>query len=204
MDFVEILFFISLICGLMAEKKIPAGVCVTKIVDGKLVQVGDCKKNDGSDILNLIKKNLEEKEKAESKCGVTYNSKYFRAVVYRENNVTFNAAESICKSMNNGKPANIYDLAHLQFLFKYLRLLIPADQDRMQAWTGMEYENNQLFLSTGEEITIATEGWFPGFPQKSESYKNVAVELYKDPEYSSQGLFNYPPSFHSNAVICEI
>nr|XP_039268849.1 uncharacterized protein LOC120343896 [Styela clava] len=47
MDFVKILLFLSLICGLLAEVKLPAGICRSQIVKGKLVQVGDCKKDDG-------------------------------------------------------------------------------------------------------------------------------------------------------------
>ncbi|XP_077975757.1 uncharacterized protein LOC144431468 isoform X2 [Styela clava] len=65
MEFVKIIFFLSLICGLPAKLKLPAGACVSKIVKGKLVQVGHCKKNDGSEIARLIKKSLDEKKKAE-------------------------------------------------------------------------------------------------------------------------------------------
>ncbi|XP_077971957.1 uncharacterized protein LOC144427129 [Styela clava] len=203
MDFVEILFFLSLICGFLAELKVPPGACVSKIVDGKLIQVGDCKKNDGSDILKLIQKSLDEKNNAGNECGVIYKSKCFRAVVYNEWNVTFNVAESICKSMNNGKPANIYDLAHYQKLLPYLRSLIPLG-GFINPWTGMEYKDNQLFLSNGIPITIATEVWRPDYRISDASRTNVAVYVRRDLDDNDQGIFNYSPSTVFLGVICEI
>ncbi|XP_039254338.2 uncharacterized protein LOC120331329 [Styela clava] len=203
MDFVKILLFISLIRGSLAGTKLPAGACVSKIVDGKLIQVGDCKKDDGSEIARLIQKSLDEKKQAQRKCDATYNSKCFRTVVYATANVTFNNAEPICKSIN-GKLANIYDLAHLQLLFPHLRLLIPAGQEWIQIWTGMEFKNEQLLLSNGEAITL-TEAWLPNFPKKYDSaasYTNVALYVY--PGMDSEGIFNDPPTIPQYGVICEI
>nr|XP_039255399.1 uncharacterized protein LOC120332262 [Styela clava] len=202
MEFVKIVFFISLICGLSAKLKLPAGTCVSKIVNGKLVQVGDCKKNDGSDIVRLIKKSRDEKKKADIKCDVKYDSKCFRIVVYGTRNVTFNDSESICKSMNIGKPANIYNLTHYQILLSHLRPLIPAGWTLIGIWTGMEYKNNQLLLSSGGSITLATEVWHSGYPHTYASYTNVAVGVDKDPTY--QGIFNGIPSLSVHGVICEI
>ncbi|XP_077968504.1 uncharacterized protein LOC120345143 [Styela clava] len=203
MDCVKIILFIFLICGLRAELEVPAGSCVSKIVNGKLVQVGDCKKDDGSDIVRLIKKSLDEKKKAEIKCDVTYETKCFRAVVYGTNNVTFNDGISICKSMN-GKPANIYDLAHYQSLRTYLRSLISASSTHIAIWTGMEYKTNQLLLASGGPTSIATEVWYPGYPQSKASWTNVGVDVNKDPEFSSQGMFNEKPFSSRQGIICEI
>ncbi|XP_077976231.1 uncharacterized protein LOC120341307 [Styela clava] len=210
MDFVKIILFISLIYGLYAKQKVPAGACVSKIVNGKLVQIGDCEKNDGSDIVRLIKKSRDEKIKAETKCDVTYKKKCYRAVVYDVRNVTFTDAKAICKS-KNGKPANIYDLKHYQLLLPYLRSPIPgggwpyiAGQILMRIWTGMEYKNNQLLLSNGKPITIATEVWFPDYPSPEASRTNVGVVVDKDPEYADQGMFNRSPSHSFHGVICEI
>nr|XP_039264640.1 uncharacterized protein LOC120340447 [Styela clava] len=89
-------------------------------------------------------------EQSTDKCEVTYKKKCYRAVVYDVRNVTFHDAKAICKSMN-GKPANIYDLKHYQLLLPYLRSLIPAGQTWIYIWTGMEYKNNQLLLSNGNQ-----------------------------------------------------
>ncbi|XP_077976447.1 uncharacterized protein LOC144411751 isoform X2 [Styela clava] len=201
MDFVKIILFISLIYGLYAKQKLPA--CVSKIVNGKLVQVGDCEKNDGSDIVRLIKKSRDEKIKAETKCDVTYKKKCYRAVVYEVQNVTVNDIEAICKS-KNGKPANIYDLKHYQLLLPYLRSLMPAGQTWIEICTGMEYKNNHLLLSDVRPITIATEVWYPNYPRSTASLTNVGVRIAEDPESAYQGMFDHPPSLSFQGVICEI
>ncbi|XP_077968730.1 uncharacterized protein LOC120345142 [Styela clava] len=104
--------------------------------------------------------------------------------------------------MNNGKPANIYDLAHYKWLLPHIRLLIPAEW--ISIWTGMEYKNNQLLLSSGGPTTIATEVWYPGYPKSDASWTNVGVDVNKDPESASQGMFNEKPSGPRYGVICEI
>ncbi|XP_077976143.1 uncharacterized protein LOC120334847 [Styela clava] len=186
MIFVKV-FCLFFFIGFMFGKKIPDGVCVTKLVKGKLVSVGDCKKNDGFEIAKLIKESLANKQ--QYKCDVTYKKICFRAVVYDARNVTFNDAKAICKSMN-GKPANIYDLKHYQLLLPYLRSLI--------------HFNNQLLLSGGKPITIATEVCYPSFPVSDASWNNVGVYVNKDPEDTIQGMFNIAPSYNRNGVICEI
>ncbi|XP_077970123.1 uncharacterized protein LOC144424572 [Styela clava] len=199
MDFVKIVFFITLICCLLAAKKIPAGACVSKIVNGKLVQVGDCEKNDGSEIARLIKKSLDEKEKASRGCGVIYNSKCFRAVMYKTQNITFNDARSICKSMNNRIPANIHDFEHYQMLLTYLRSMIPAGRISIFIWTGMQYKNNQLL---GGEA-LPNEVWIDSYPKSATSWTNVALSINKD-ENADQGIFNVPSHYLRFGVICEI
>ncbi|XP_077968739.1 uncharacterized protein LOC120344643 [Styela clava] len=161
-------------------------------------------KSDESEIARLIKKSLDEKKKAENKCDVTYKTKCFRIVVYGTHNVTFNDAEPICKSMNNRKLANIYELAHYQSLLPYLRSLIPAGIEWIEIWTGMEYKNNQLLLLSGEPITIATEVWYPSYPTSDESRTNVVVQIHKDQEFVRQGMINAKPSWSKYGVICEI
>ncbi|XP_077976410.1 uncharacterized protein LOC144432160 [Styela clava] len=208
MELVKIIFFISLICGFLAEIKLPTGSCVSKIVNGKLVQVGDCEKNDGSDIVRLIKKSHDDKKKAEcdakDKCGVRYHSKCYRAVVFTKNNITFNDARKICKSMKIGNPANIYDLAHDKLLLSYLRSLIPSGQTWIAAWTGMKYKYNQLLLFNGNSITIATEVWFPGDPKSGSSNTNIILGVNEDPKNKDQGTSNVPSSWPFHGVICEI
>ncbi|XP_077975756.1 uncharacterized protein LOC144431468 isoform X1 [Styela clava] len=127
-----------------------------------------------------------------------------QAVVYDVNNVTFNDAEPICKSMNIGKPANIYDLTHYQMLLTHLRPLIPAGRKNTYIWTGMKYKNNQLLLSSGENITLATEVWYPAYPRSDTSYTNVGVAVSKYPEYTYQGIWNINPSWSFHGVICDI
>ncbi|XP_077968779.1 uncharacterized protein LOC144422806 [Styela clava] len=161
-------------------------------------------RDDGSDIVRLIKKSLDEKKKAEIKCDVIYKSKCFRIVVYGRNNVTFNDGKSICKSMNNGKPANIYDIADYKSLRTHLRSMIPAGRSWVEIWTGMQYKNNQLLLSSGEPITIATEVWYSGYPTPDASLTNVVVDVNKDPESATQGMYNEQPSWTRHGVICEI
>nr|XP_039270488.1 uncharacterized protein LOC120345142 [Styela clava] len=106
--------------------------------------------------------------------------------------------------MNYGKPANIYDLAHYQLLRTYFRSLIPAVWARIDIWTGMEYKNNQLLLSSGDPITMATEVWYPGYPRFDASFTNVAVGVNEAPEYEDQGMYNHLPSWSLHGVICEI
>nr|XP_039249132.1 uncharacterized protein LOC120326844 isoform X2 [Styela clava] len=184
MDFVEILFFISLICGLLAEKKIPTGACVSKIVKGKLVQVGDCEKNDGSD-----------------KCDVLYNSRCYRVLLYDTKNVTFNDAKLICESMNDGKPANMYDFAVYKLLLTHVRSVISGGTS---IWTGMEYKNNQLLLSSGGAVTLPTEVWLPHYPKSTASRRNVAVYVKKNSDEKDQGILNVAPIQEKRGVFCEI
>nr|XP_039249131.1 uncharacterized protein LOC120326844 isoform X1 [Styela clava] len=199
MDFVEILFFISLICGLLAEKKIPTGACVSKIVKGKLVQVGDCEKNDGSDIVRLIKKSHDEK--AKNKCDVLYNSRCYRVLLYDTKNVTFNDAKLICESMNDGKPANMYDFAVYKLLLTHVRSVISGGTS---IWTGMEYKNNQLLLSSGGAVTLPTEVWLPHYPKSTASRRNVAVYVKKNSDEKDQGILNVAPIQEKRGVFCEI
>nr|XP_039265734.1 uncharacterized protein LOC120341307 isoform X2 [Styela clava] len=200
MIFVKV-FCLFFFIGSMFGKKLPDGVCVTKLVKGKFVSVGDCKKGDGSEIANLMKESLTKKQ--QHKCDVTYKKKCYRAVVYVLANVTLNNAESTCESMN-GKPANIYDLKHYQLLLPYLRSVIPAGRTYIEIWTGMEYKNNQLLLSNGIPITIATEVWYPNFPISDTFRTNVGVRIRKYLESANQGMFNDPPSSSFHGVICEI
>ncbi|XP_039269602.2 uncharacterized protein LOC120344440 [Styela clava] len=204
MDFVEVIFFITLICGLFAEK-LPDGVCITKIVNGKLVQVGDCKKNDGSDIFRLIQKNLDEKKQIQDKCNITYNSKCYRVVVYDTLNVTFTHAESICKSMNNGEPSNIYDFQHFNVSLSYLSSLVTARRKFVSIWTGMEYKNNQLLLSDGKSHSLPAEVWsYPTNPSPDVSLTNVVVAAREGSGRLYQGMSNNKPSATTYGVMCEV
>nr|XP_039264582.1 uncharacterized protein LOC120340402 [Styela clava] len=163
----------------------------------------------GVQIARLIEKGLDEKKKferdAKDKCDVKYDSKCFRTVVYDSKNVTFYDAAPTCKSMNIGKPANIYDLTHFQLLRAHLRSVIPARRPHILIWTGMEYKSNQLLLSNGRAITIATEVWHANnYPNSLARYSNVCVAVRKDPENKYQGTMNRQPSDPYSGVICEV
>ncbi|XP_077971507.1 uncharacterized protein LOC144425759 [Styela clava] len=200
MNFFEMLYFVSLICGLLAELKLPPGSCVSKIVNGKLVQIGDCKKDDGSEIARLIQKSLDEKKKTQLKCGVTYNSKCYIAVVYDERNVTIKDAEAICTSMNIGKPANIYSLTHQKLLLSYIQPMMSKNEYR-KVWTGMEFKNSLILLSSGETSTLPPKAWFPGHPSRQSEYVGVHVQ---NPDAIHQGLIDETLEDVLHGVICEI
>ncbi|XP_077975508.1 uncharacterized protein LOC120332235 [Styela clava] len=187
----------------LAELKLPAGSCVSKIVNGKLVQVGDCQKNDGSEIARLIKKNLDVKKKPKNKCDVTYDLKCYRIFVTDTKNITVRDAEAICKSKNSGKPANIYDEAHFQKLHAFQRTQIIAPWKKTSVWTGMKYKNGRLQFSNGGTSSLPSSVWFPGNPSRKSSFTNVGVSVNKDPA-ADQGMFNNPPYYSLYGVMCEM
>ncbi|XP_077969131.1 uncharacterized protein LOC144422949 [Styela clava] len=202
MKFVQFIFIIFFICGLFAEK-LPA-VCVTKIVNGKLVRVGDCEVNDASEILSLIRKSVDKKTPVQNKCDVTYKSKCYRIVRYSKNNVTFNNAESICKSRNNGKLANIYDLTQYQLLLPYLRPKAATGWAWYSVWTGMKYKNNQLLEASNQPSSLPKEVWHPNYPLSDGNNANVAVAVYKDSKGLIEGMHNLTPVTPIHGAICEL
>nr|XP_039270402.1 uncharacterized protein LOC120345079 [Styela clava] len=203
MYFVKLVYLITLICGLFA-KKLPAGSCVSTIKNGKLVQVGNCQKNDGSEIARLIKKSLDEKKQIQTECGVVYNSKCYRAIAYKIDNVTLKDAKLICKSLNYGKPANIYDLTHYNLLHTYLLSVVPAGLLGTDVFTGMQYKNNQLLLTNGEAVTLPPEVWYPDNPKSHVTHTSVGIVVNKDPDNKLQGVFTGTPSWPEFGVVCEI
>ncbi|XP_077972259.1 uncharacterized protein LOC120340095 [Styela clava] len=132
-------------------------------------------------------------------CGVVYNSKCFRAIVYNTKNVTFSVAKSLCEN----KLANIYDITHYNLLRDYLRSMIPDEWSWIWVRTGMTYKNGQLYSTTGQAISLPTEVWFPDYPNPYSLLTTVVVGVDRDPENKRQGIFNYLPSWGYNGAICE-
>ncbi|XP_039250613.2 uncharacterized protein LOC120328244 [Styela clava] len=136
---------------------------------------------------------------ANENCGVVYNSKCFRAIVYVMKNVTSSDAESLCEN----KLANIEDVTHYNLLRDYLRPMIPDGETFLWVHTGMTYKNGQLYSTTGQAMSLPTEVWFPVTPYVDASFTTVVVRVSRNPESIYQGIFNERPSIEVNGVICE-
>nr|XP_039272705.1 sushi, von Willebrand factor type A, EGF and pentraxin domain-containing protein 1-like [Styela clava] len=134
-----------------------------------------------------------------TKCGVVYNSRCFRAIVYDAWNVTLSVAESICEN----KLANIYDVTHYNLLQDYLRPMIPDGRPFIYVRTGMNYTNGQLYSTTGQAMSLPTEVWYLGYPNPDPSSTSVVVHVNRDPENIYQGIFNDYPSSTYHGAICE-
>nr|XP_039254846.1 uncharacterized protein LOC120331766 isoform X2 [Styela clava] len=195
-----LLFFV---CGIFAEK-LTDGVCVTKIVKGKFVSTGDCQKDvDASEIVRMIKRNFEKKQRVESTCDVTYNSKCFRMLVYSVVNITFTDARSLCKNYNYGTVADIYDFSHYNMLLSRIRSMYSDDLP-VAVWTSVRYQDGQLVSTSGENIPIASDIWYPGYPYLDASRTNIAFLARENPNDEAHGIYNVEPSMLYNGVICEI
>ncbi|XP_077974906.1 uncharacterized protein LOC120330226 [Styela clava] len=135
-------------------------------------------------------------------CGVVYDSKCFRAIVYRGDNVTLSVAESICEN----KLANIYDVTHYNLLQDYLRSMIPDSWSWIQIRTGMTYnihKNGQLYSKTGQAMSLPTAVWYPIDPHSDASSTTVVVLVLRNQTDKYQGIYNMPPSAEYNGAICE-
>nr|XP_039263958.1 uncharacterized protein LOC120339815 [Styela clava] len=131
-------------------------------------------------------------------CGVVYKSKCFRAIVYDKRNVTLGVAESLCKN----KLANIYDITHLNKLKNYLRTMIPGGRRNMWVRTGMTYENDNLYLTNGTDVSLPSKVWYPGHLSSMASSTNVVLLVDRDPEFE-QGIYNFSPNWSYHGAICE-
>nr|XP_039252449.1 sushi, von Willebrand factor type A, EGF and pentraxin domain-containing protein 1-like [Styela clava] len=131
-------------------------------------------------------------------CGVVYNSRCIRAIVYKAQNVTLSVAETLCEN----KLANIYDVTHYNRVVDYLRPMIPDRRDYIVVRTGMTYKGGQLYSTTGQAMSLPTEVWYSGYPYSDASYTTVVVYVNRNPE--DQGIFNYSPSYAYQGAICEI
>nr|XP_039253030.1 sushi, von Willebrand factor type A, EGF and pentraxin domain-containing protein 1-like isoform X2 [Styela clava] len=125
-----------------------------------------------------------------TKCGVEYNLKCFRAIVYNTHNVTLRVAETLCKN----KLANIYDVTHYKLIQDYLRPMIPDGESHI--WDG------QLYSTTGQAMSLPTEVWRNGYPYSDASYTTVVVVVNRNPD--DQGISNVPPFYLYHGAICEI
>nr|XP_039253032.1 sushi, von Willebrand factor type A, EGF and pentraxin domain-containing protein 1-like [Styela clava] len=132
-----------------------------------------------------------------TKCGVVYDLRCFRAIVYGVGNVSLSVAEFICEN----KLANIYDVTHYNRVVDYLRSMIPDGRSWIWIRTGMTYENGQLYSTTGQAMSLPTEVWHNGYPDSGASYTTVVVEVNQNPD--DQGIFNDSPSYAHYGAICE-
>ncbi|XP_077974463.1 uncharacterized protein LOC120329737 [Styela clava] len=130
-------------------------------------------------------------------CGVVYNSRCIRAIVYDVTNVSLSVAESLCKN----KLANIYDVTHYNRVVDYLRPMIPDGWDYIRVRTGMTYKGGQLYSTTGQTMSQPTEAWYSGLPYTDASYTTVIVGVNRKPD--DQWISNVPPSHAYHGAICE-
>ncbi|XP_077974281.1 uncharacterized protein LOC120333154 [Styela clava] len=134
-----------------------------------------------------------------SKCSVVYNSKCFRVIYYKADNVSLSVAESICK--NN--LANIYDVTHYNLTRDYLRSMIPHRWSWIIVRTGMTYKHGQLYSTTDQAMSLPTGVWSPRYPVFNTFQTAVSVEINENPKYKNQGIVNTTPSHSCQGAICE-
>lgn len=133
-------------------------------------------------------------------CELTYNSTSFTAIM---DNVNYNEAETLCNE-TNGKPANIYDVAHYTAVLKCLRENIPDGWTKSEVWTGMRYEDKQLKLRSGENSSISAEVWWRDYPDyNAPGHNSIVFTARMDMDDEYQGLVNVLPSANYHGVICE-
>ncbi|XP_077976083.1 uncharacterized protein LOC120341128 isoform X1 [Styela clava] len=174
-----------------------SGVCVIKLVKGKLVSVGDCQKNDGSEIARLMKRDLKMKQKG--RCDILYKSKCFHAIVYPTHNANFEDAQAACKK-HKWKLGNVYDVMNYLLLQDFFVTMIPADQSLINVWTGMTYTNGNLRLTSGKEATFPEQLWKP---YSNTQWTNVVFAVRKVRKKNTRDIFNIAPDWEYNGVLCE-
>nr|XP_039255003.1 uncharacterized protein LOC120331899 [Styela clava] len=151
----------------------------------------------------MIKESLEKKQQPARICDVTYNSKCFRVIVSSAQNVSFPDAESICKNRNYKNVANIYDFTHYRMMDGRIRSMLGEDSWR-GVWTGLRYQNGQLVLTSGKNISFPKEIWYPGYPSSEGKRTNIAFPVRKNPNDEDHGIYNLAPYMEYHGVICEI
>ncbi|XP_077970715.1 uncharacterized protein LOC120348563 [Styela clava] len=121
-SFVVMMFIVIL--GSEVATRFANGICVTKIMEGKIVTQGDCEVDNEHDILQEIRNNIAKKQHGEN-CHFVYNSKCFREI-FQDISINFNQAQTTCESIG-GKPANIHDMEHYNMIINYLRpRIVPS------------------------------------------------------------------------------
>nr|XP_039265507.1 uncharacterized protein LOC120341128 [Styela clava] len=153
-----------------------SGVCVIKLVKGKLVSVGDCQKNDGSEIARLMKRDLKMKQKG--RCDILYKSKCFHAIVYPTHNANFEDAQTACEK-HKWKLGNVYDVMNYLLLQDFFVTMIPADQSLINVWTGMTYTNGNLRLTSGKEATFPEQLWKPYSNNSGQTLSSLSEKFEK-------------------------
>nr|XP_039272701.1 uncharacterized protein LOC120346968 [Styela clava] len=148
---------------------------------------------------DIISVNATTQGLSTEECGVIYDRKCFRTIVYGARKVTFSIAESLCKN----KLANIYDVTHYNMVLNYLRSMMPDELSWMRIRTGMTYKDGQLYSTTGQVVSLPTGVWYPNTPYSDASRTTVSVRINQKPENIFQGMFNYPHSSAFTGAICE-
>nr|XP_039252247.1 uncharacterized protein LOC120329604 [Styela clava] len=132
-------------------------------------------------------------------CGLFYNSKCFRAIVYKARNVSLSVAETLC----GNKMANIYDVTHYNLVLDYLRSMIPDGRSWIWIRAGMTYKNGQLYSTTGQAMSLSAQVWRENYPNSDASYTTVVVDVNQDSKDEDQGIYNTPTSNVYHGAICE-
>nr|XP_039262273.1 uncharacterized protein LOC120338354 [Styela clava] len=209
-DWMKICALLLALVGISISKESPDGVCVRKLIKGKLVSVGSCENNNGQGVIDEVRARLEatkrrERERLEDSkrpvrenCGVLYNSKCF---IYIPSVTKYDAAKALCTNIG-GQLANIYNQIHYKLIEDYLRTKTTYV---LYAWTGLIYRNEKLYLSTGQEVTFPLEYWY-GKTKNQGSDPNVTrTHLYvsEDPNSSTRGINVPPPTAQAYGPLCE-
>nr|XP_039262277.1 uncharacterized protein LOC120338356 [Styela clava] len=199
------IFLLALsVFGNFALEKVPDGVCVRKLVNGKLVSVGSCEENSGGDIINEIKKRVQGQNVKMGNCDVMYKSKCFKYVPALSGAYfKFDAAKGLCTGIG-GKFANIYDVTHYRLIESYLRTKIKPSWSVIYVWTGLSYQNQKFFLSTGEEVNFPPEYWYDQTPKNDPTWTRTHLYVSKDLNSSIKGIAVPPPTSDAYGALCEI
>nr|XP_039262278.1 uncharacterized protein LOC120338357 [Styela clava] len=199
------IFLLALsVFGNFALEKVPDGVCVRKLVNGKLVSVGSCEENNGRDIINEMKKRVQDQAVKMGNCDVMYKSKCFKYIpASYAVDQKYDAAKGLCEGIG-GKLANIYDVTHYKLIESYLRSKLQWSL--FYVWTGLTYRNNKLFLTTGEEVTFPIEYWYGKTTNQGSDPTWTRTHLYvsKDPNSGLKGIAAPPPTSDAAGPLCEL
>ncbi|XP_077971693.1 uncharacterized protein LOC144425838 [Styela clava] len=100
--------------------------------------------------------------------------------------------------------ANIYSADHYDMIVNYIRqTILPFwNMEYIYLWTGMEYKNNQVYLDSGETISLPAEIWYPSFPQDTALSSHIVIRIVSDSDSIRQGLMNYEASQPWYGALC--
>nr|XP_039262367.1 uncharacterized protein LOC120338422 [Styela clava] len=196
--------------GNFAFENVPDGVCVRKLVNGKLVSVGSCENDNGQGIMTEIRSRLEETKRKERErieeskrlerenCDVMYDSKCF---IFIRSTTRYDAAKALCTNIG-GQLANIYDQTHYKKVENYLR---TKTNYVLYVWTGLVYQNRKLYLNTGQEVTFPIEYWYGRNKTPTDDPTSTRTHLYvsEDPSSSLRGIAVPPPTSEAYGPLCE-
>ncbi|XP_039262368.2 uncharacterized protein LOC120338423 [Styela clava] len=207
-DWKKICALLLAVAGISSSKEPPDGVCVRKLVNGKLVSVGSCENDNGQDIMDEIRARLEETKRKEREkleeskrlerenCDVMYNSKCF---IFIRSTTRYDAAKALCTKIG-GQLANIYDQIHYKKIEDYLRTKTTYV---LYVWTGLVYQNRKLYLNTGQEVTFPIEYWYGGNKTPTDDSSWTRTNLYVSEDPTSRGIAVPPPTSEAYGPLCE-